>query len=181
MLPLVKQFADEEWVWGTGGGLSVASWPKLTAQVTDLYERDYNNAWDALLNDLEIVPFSTVEQYADALGILVGPTSPLRGMLKIVVDNTSLVAPPTARRRRLTPSISDQAHRRGEGPLQHGAEDDHGHAEQRRPARSSRSTSSRSTGSWPGRPRRSTPSWSRFARFGISCSSWVRRWEAPIR
>ena len=94
MLPLVKQFAEDEWVWGAGG-VSGASWPKLTAQVTELYERDYTSAWDALLNDLEIVPFSTVQQYADALGILVGPTtSPLRGILKTVVDNTSLVAPP---------------------------------------------------------------------------------------
>jgi type VI secretion system protein ImpL len=90
MAPLVKQFADEEWVWGSG--LSAASFLKLTSQVTELYERDYDNTWDALLNDLEIVPFSTVQQYTDELGILVGPTSPLRGLLKTVVDNTSLVA-----------------------------------------------------------------------------------------
>ena len=69
-----------QWVWGAG--VSDASWLKLTSQVTDLYERDYNNAWDALLSDLEIVPFSTVQQYADALGILAGPTSPLRGVLQ---------------------------------------------------------------------------------------------------
>jgi type VI secretion system protein ImpL len=89
MIPLVKQFADDEWVWGSG--VSAASWLKLTSQVTDLYERDYNNAWDTLLSDLEIVPASTVQQYADALGILAGPTSPLRGVLRIVVENTSLV------------------------------------------------------------------------------------------
>jgi type VI secretion system protein ImpL len=92
MLPLVKQFAEDDWVWGAGG-VSAASLVKLTSQVTDLYERDYNNAWDALLSDLEIVSFSTVQQYSDALGILVGPTSPLRGILKTVVENTSLVAP----------------------------------------------------------------------------------------
>jgi type VI secretion system protein ImpL len=94
MVPLVKQFAEEQWVWGTDG-LSPAGWAKLTAQVTDLYERDYNVAWDALLSDLEIVGFSTVQQYADALGIVVGATSPLRGVLKVVVENTSLVAPPS--------------------------------------------------------------------------------------
>jgi type VI secretion system protein ImpL len=93
MLLLVKQFADEEWVWGTGAGLSIANIPKLTEQVTDLYERNYISAWETLLNDLEIVPFSTVEQYANALTIIVGPTSPLRGTLKTVVDNTSLVVP----------------------------------------------------------------------------------------
>jgi type VI secretion system protein ImpL len=91
MAPLVKQFADETWVWGPGA-LSTATWGKLTSQVTELYERDYNRAWDDLLNDLEIVSFSTVQQYTDELGILVGPTSPLRGLLKTVVDQTSLVA-----------------------------------------------------------------------------------------
>jgi type VI secretion system protein ImpL len=90
MIPLVKQFADDEWVWGSG--VSAASWLKLTSQVTDLYERDYNNAWDALLSDLEIVPASTVQQYAESLGILAGPTSPLRGVLRVLVENTTLVA-----------------------------------------------------------------------------------------
>ena len=66
--------------------MSTATWGKLTSQVTELYERDYNSAWDDLLNDLEIVSFSTVQQYTDELGILVGPTSPLRGLLKTVVE-----------------------------------------------------------------------------------------------
>jgi type VI secretion system protein ImpL len=92
LLPLVKQFADETWVWGPGG-MSVASWAKLTSQVTELYERDYNRAWDELLNDLEIVSFSTVQQYSDELGILIGPVSPLKGLLKTVVEQTSLVTP----------------------------------------------------------------------------------------
>ena len=78
-LPLVKQFAEDDWVWGAGARCPPRAGRKLTSQVTDLYERDYNSAWDDLLNDLEIVSFSTVQQYADALGILVGPTSPLRG------------------------------------------------------------------------------------------------------
>jgi type VI secretion system protein ImpL len=90
MAPLVKQFAEETWVWGPGA-MSAASWPKLTSQVTELYERDYNRYWDELLNDLEIVQFSTVQQYSDELTILVGPVSPLRGLLKTVVDQTLLV------------------------------------------------------------------------------------------
>ena len=71
--------------------MSAASWPKLTSQVTELYERDYNRYWDDLLSDLEIVQFSTVQQYSDELTILVGPVSPLRGLLKTVVEQTSLV------------------------------------------------------------------------------------------
>ena len=36
----------------------------------ELYERDYIAAWDGMLRDLELVPFTTVRQTADALGIL---------------------------------------------------------------------------------------------------------------
>ena len=45
---------------------------------------------DELLADLQVMPFPTVQQYADALGIFTSPTSPLRGILKTVVDNTTL-------------------------------------------------------------------------------------------
>ena len=91
MLPIVKRFSDDAWVWGTGT-LAVGNWDTLTAQVTDVYERDYNSYWEDLLKDLEIVRFSTVQQYVDALTVLASPTSsPLRGILKTVVDNTTLV------------------------------------------------------------------------------------------
>jgi type VI secretion system protein ImpL len=92
MIPLVKRFHEDEWVWGTS--VSAASWPRLTTQLTAIYERDYTRAWDDLLADLEIVPFTTVQQYADALGIMVGPRSPLRGVLKVAADSTAIVAPP---------------------------------------------------------------------------------------
>ena len=92
MEPLIKKFTvDDAWVLG-GNRLSVANWASQTSQVIALYERDYKRAWDELLNDLIIVPFSTVQQYRDALGILVGAQSPLRGLLKIVVDNTTIIA-----------------------------------------------------------------------------------------
>jgi len=90
MAPLVKQFAEETWVWGPGA-MSAASWPKLTSQVTEIYEREYIKYWDDLLNDLEIVQFSTVQQYSDELTIIVAPSSPLRGLLKTVQEQTSLV------------------------------------------------------------------------------------------
>jgi type VI secretion system protein ImpL len=107
MIPLVKQFADDGWVWGTGG-MSIASWPGLMAQVTDLYERDYNKVWDGILADVEVVPFSTVQQCADALGIVGGPTSPLRGILKTAVENTSFVAASSDAGAATAPSIGSR-------------------------------------------------------------------------
>ena len=93
MVSLVKRFAEDQWVWG--GTVSLATGSQLTTQFIDAYERDYFAAWDDLLADLEIVPFPTVQQYGEALGIIVGPTSPLRSFLKTVVANTSF-APPTS-------------------------------------------------------------------------------------
>jgi type VI secretion system protein ImpL len=87
---LVKQFVDDSWVWGEGGIGSVDP-VKLAADVTSVYERDYLAAWDGILNDIELVSFPNVQQTANALGVLSGPTSPLRGLLRLVVDNTSLV------------------------------------------------------------------------------------------
>ena len=107
MLPLVKQFSDDEWVWGQGGP-SAASWTTLTTQVTEVYERDYNKYWDDLLQDLEVVGFPTTRQYADALTILAGPTSPLKGVLKTVVDNTTLVASPEGNAANPPPSVGQR-------------------------------------------------------------------------
>jgi type VI secretion system protein ImpL len=87
---LVKQFTEDSWVWGEGGIGSVNP-VKLAADVTDVYERDYIVAWDDVLDDIQFVTFPTVQQTANALGILTGPTSPLRGLLRTIVDNTALV------------------------------------------------------------------------------------------
>ena len=92
---LVKQYAEDNWVWG-GDALTVANPIMLAREVRDLYERDYISVWDGVLRDLELVPFSTVRQTAEALGILASPTSPLRGLLKTVADNTTFVEPAAA-------------------------------------------------------------------------------------
>jgi len=129
MIPLVKHFAEEAWVWDTSA-VSPATWAKLMTQLTEIYEKHYNNAWDALLIDLQVVPFSTVPQYAEALGILVGPASPLRGVLKTVVENTSIVAPADAASSPgATPSIGAR--------ITEGARDLLGAAQQRITGRSS--------------------------------------------
>ena len=110
MLKFVRQFADEQWVWGTGGVAGAANSARLGPEVTDIYERDYAEWWTGLLNDLEIVPFTSVQQYADALGILTSPTSPLKGMLKLAADNTSLVGGTTdPAKQSITSRITDGA------------------------------------------------------------------------
>jgi type VI secretion system protein ImpL len=88
---LLKIFERDRWVLGED---SAADPVKTAAAVTTLYETDYIRAWDALLDDLAFVSFATVSQLNDALRILIGPTSPLRGLATVVRDNTALVEAP---------------------------------------------------------------------------------------
>jgi type VI secretion system protein ImpL len=98
MVPeLVKGFAEDDWVWGDGG--AAARSLKMGQQVVDQYERDYIETWDGVLNDLDLAPFNTAAQAADVLAALAAPaTSPLRGVLAAISDNTQLVqqTPPPA-------------------------------------------------------------------------------------
>jgi len=90
---LVRRFSDDRWVWGDRGP-DTGDRGKLGAELTAIYERDYVSAWDGILDDLQLVSFSNMAQTTTALGLLAGPTSPLRGILQIVVDNTTLIRSP---------------------------------------------------------------------------------------
>ena len=88
---LLQQVAKDAWVWGESETASLASAGTLVSGVTNEYELDYIRAWDALLDDLQFVSFRTIQQTNDALRILSAQTSPLRGLLGVVADNTTLV------------------------------------------------------------------------------------------
>ena len=92
---LVKQFASDDWVWGEDKNLLAVSL-KLGSEVVELYERDYIAIWDDVLQDIELVPFTTLAQTVDALDILSRPTSPLKGLLTAAADNTTLLEAPGA-------------------------------------------------------------------------------------
>jgi type VI secretion system protein ImpL len=89
---LVKQFVDDRWVLGDEGA-SLAGSARMTGEVLDIYEQDYQRAWDEIVNDITLVPFGSVAQTTDALAILSGPTSPLKGFLQVVENNTNLTRP----------------------------------------------------------------------------------------
>jgi type VI secretion system protein ImpL len=87
ILPLLQK---DLWIWGdTAASLSSAG--VIFSAVSDLYEADYIRTWDGLLDDLQFVRFQTVGQTNEALRILTSPSSPLRGILGVVADNTTLV------------------------------------------------------------------------------------------
>jgi len=86
---LVKQFSEDSWVLGEEGP-SLQDSARLAFEVTRIYEEDYIRAWDAILADIQVAPFPNVGQAAEMLGILSGPTSPLRGFLSTVAGQTNL-------------------------------------------------------------------------------------------
>ena len=91
----VKQFAADRWVWGNEGAPSVGS-GELTAAFLDLYEKDYIAVWDGIVKDIGPVSMSTLTTTKEALAILSGPASPLRGFLKTVDTHTFLLKPKEA-------------------------------------------------------------------------------------
>lgn len=96
MNDLVQQFAQEQWVWGKDAP-SLSNSATLTTEVLDVYERDYIAFWDRILQEIEPVPLGSLTNTKEALAILSGPTSPLRGMLKAIDKHTFLVGPEGAK------------------------------------------------------------------------------------
>ena len=89
---ILKQFTDDYWVWGDQRP-TLTSTAKLRDDMIGIYEKDYIAAWDAILNDIHLAPSSGLAATTNRLALLAAPTSPLRGLLKIVRDNTTLVEP----------------------------------------------------------------------------------------
>jgi type VI secretion system protein ImpL len=61
-----------------------------------VYEQDFIRFWDDVLADVRLKPSSGQQQLSDTLGVLSGATSPLKGLLTIVADNTDLLKPDTS-------------------------------------------------------------------------------------
>jgi type VI secretion system protein ImpL len=101
---LVKQFTEEYWVWGNTRPPITAS-AKLSAEFLDIYEKDYIAQWDRIVNDIQAAPMGSLEQTKRALEILSAPTSPLRGLLMVIDDNTYLVKPPEQDKGGILPRI----------------------------------------------------------------------------
>jgi type VI secretion system protein ImpL len=93
-----KEVASESWVLGTRAELApdTAQAEQLEHDVIALYEADYARHWDAMLQDLDVVPLRSPEQAMQDLYILASPQSPLRDLLAAIVRQLTLSKPPAA-------------------------------------------------------------------------------------
>ena len=91
-----KNVASESWVLGARSELD-PNGPQMRALERDviaLYEADYIQNWDAMLNDLNVVPLRSLSQAAQDLYILASPQSPMRDLLAAVARQVTLSVPP---------------------------------------------------------------------------------------
>lgn len=90
--PLINQYSEENWVIGSTKQkkLSVVELKELRENVLKLYLEDYIKQWDALLNDIQIIPFSGQAQMVEVLNIVSSDHSPLRLFLEAVDQETSM-------------------------------------------------------------------------------------------
>lgn len=92
---VIKHFADDRWVFGDNS-FDLQNASKLAYQVMQVYEQDYIRFWDDVLADVRLRPSSGQQQLSDTLAVLSGATSPLKGLLSFVADNTDLLKPDTS-------------------------------------------------------------------------------------
>jgi type VI secretion system protein ImpL len=96
LVDAAKSVASESWVLGVKTELD-PNGPQMGALERDviaLYEADYIQSWDAMLNDLNVVPLRSLSQAAQDLYILASPQSPMRDVLASVVRQVTLSVPP---------------------------------------------------------------------------------------
>ena len=87
---LVRAVGADQWVWGEQSPQLTLS-TRLREDLIDVYEKDYLSTWDGLLGDLDLVQLGSLDQTKDVLAILAGPASPLRSLLQVISEQTSLV------------------------------------------------------------------------------------------
>ena len=92
----VHEVASESWVLGKNAevNLSGPELQKLEQAVVLLYEADYIQAWDAVLQDLNVVALRSLTQAAQDLYILSSPQSPMKDLLGSVAKQVTLSKPP---------------------------------------------------------------------------------------
>lgn len=95
LVDATHEVAAESWVLGQKAPVLDADQQRaLAEQVVKLYQDDYAKAWDALLQDLEIVPLRSVPQAAQDLYILGAPNSPMKVLLTAIARQLTLSEPP---------------------------------------------------------------------------------------
>jgi type VI secretion system protein ImpL len=91
-----KEAASESWVLGKSAALDPQS-PEVKGLERDViarYERHYEERWDAMLADLDLVPWRSPQEGVQDLYVLASPQSPMRALLASIARELTLTKPP---------------------------------------------------------------------------------------
>jgi len=92
---VVRDAASETWVLGPETTASGAGDPvQLERAVLQMYGEQYAAAWQALLDDLVLPPFTTLSAAAEGLNLMGAPNSPLRDVTRAITRQLTLGIPP---------------------------------------------------------------------------------------
>ncbi|MEC5408476.1 type VI secretion system membrane subunit TssM [Paraburkholderia sp. MPAMCS5] len=87
----VSDIAKDDWVLGREESvLTPTGIGDLKLGITRLYYDEYIRQWDALLNDVDVVPFDGIEKGARVANLLAAPDSPLRSLMLAAAQETTL-------------------------------------------------------------------------------------------
>ncbi len=91
----VREAAAESWVLGPEASAAEIQDPvRLEAAVLSLYAEDYARAWQAVLDDLQIPQFRTLQEAAEGLNLLGAPNSPIRDVMRSIARQLSVGTSP---------------------------------------------------------------------------------------
>ncbi|HTW70707.1 MAG TPA: type VI secretion system membrane subunit TssM [Acetobacteraceae bacterium] len=97
LLPAATRNASEAtWVLGRpelGAAASIAEMNELHRDILGEYFDDYTRRWDALLANIALKPFGTLNEGLNELYLLSAPQSPLRDLLEGIDEETQLTHP----------------------------------------------------------------------------------------
>ena len=91
-LQVAKRLQKESWVLGERASevQSEAALARMSQEVLDLYYTDYVGHYEALLDDLDIIPLDSLPKAVEVANVLSGPSSPIRKLLLAVADEIKL-------------------------------------------------------------------------------------------
>ncbi len=94
---ITQDITEDSWVLGrdkrAGVQGQVQDMARLRKDVLGLYYDDYARKWDAMLADIAIKPYTTMEAALDSLSLLSAPASPLRDLMQSIDAQTQLSRP----------------------------------------------------------------------------------------
>ena len=85
----VLEAASESWVLGPEAASAAGDPRRLEADVLALYAADYVRAWEALIGDLALPPFASLNAAAEGLNLLGAPNSPMKDLLRAMARQLS--------------------------------------------------------------------------------------------